>query len=128
MLSSREEALAALGLGAAPDVDAEAVQRAFERLARRYPQQRFPERFRQLLEARDILLNSSRAWRELLESRTLDLSWIVPHASPPLALPASGVPPDHRTSLQNMLRAGLLAEPIAWQGPLGASEEEDLPF
>jgi len=118
MLSSRDQALATLGLGASPDADAETVQRTFERLARRYPQPSFPERFRQLLEARDTLLSGDRAWRELIESRTLDLSWILPYA----ALPRPSVMPDHRASLQNLLRAGLLAEPIAWQGPLEDEE------
>jgi hypothetical protein len=106
---TRDEALAALGLAGAPDVDTAVVQRAFERLARRYPQPSFPERFRQLLDARDQLLDAGRSWRELVESRTLDLTWILPHLAPAPAEPAA----DHRTLLQAMLRAGYLAEPMS---------------
>src|ERR1700736_3860736 len=49
MTSARNHALAALGLGATPNADTSIIQGAFERLARRYPQPHFPERFRQLL-------------------------------------------------------------------------------
>lgn len=109
MALTREQALAALGLASAQSPDAAAVQGAFERLARRYPQPHFPERFRSLLEARDQLLSPERAWRELVESRTLDLGWILPHLAPG---PGAATAPDRRTSLQNMLRAGFLAEPL----------------
>lgn len=109
MALTREKALAALGLAGAPSTDAATVQAAFERLARRYPQPHFPERFRALLEARDELLAPERAWRELLESRTLNLSWILPHL--PQAAPA-GSPLDRKSSLQSLLRAGFLAEPL----------------
>lgn len=105
---TREEALAALGLAATPDAGTAAVQRAFERLARRYPQPSFPERFRQLLEARDQLLDAGRSWRELIESPTLDLAWVLSHLAPATTGPAL----DRRTSLQQMLRAGFLAEPV----------------
>jgi hypothetical protein len=108
MALTREQALAALGLSAAPGSDATAVQAAFERLARRYPQPHFPDRFRTLLEARDQLLAPERAWREQLESRTLNLSWILPRLRPV----AAAATPDHRSSLQAMLRAGLFAEPL----------------
>lgn len=109
MISTREQALAVLGLTAAPEADADAVQRAFERLARRYPQPHFPERFRELLEARDRLLESGRNWREELQSGTLNLSWVLPYLK--------GVPPaaaqDSRTALQSLLRAGYRAEGLA---------------
>lgn len=115
---TREQALAALNLAAAPNTDAAAVQAAFERLARRYPQPHFPDRFRTLLEARDQLLSPERAWRELLESRTLDLTWILPRVAPGSAATAA----DRRTSLQNLLRAGFLAEPIE---PIMTGEWDD---
>jgi hypothetical protein len=105
---TRDQALAALGLTASPSIDAPTVQAAFERLARRYPQPHFPDRFRQLLEARDQLLAPERSWRELLESRSLNLSWILPHVAP-APMPAAQ---DRRSLLQSMLRAGLLAEPL----------------
>jgi hypothetical protein len=115
MQLTRDQALAALGLSTTPEADAAAIQRAFERLARRYPQPSFPERFRQLLEARDQILEAGRSWRELLESSTLDLTWVLPHlATTP---PASAA--DRRTSLQSMLRAGYLAERL----PSGAPED-----
>lgn len=106
-ISIREQALAALGLAAAPAADAAAVQRAFERLARRYPQSHFPERFRELLEARDRLLEAGRDWREQLTSATLDMSWAYAQLQ---RMPA--VTPDRRTQLQNLLRIGYLAEPL----------------
>jgi hypothetical protein len=106
MTSARNQALAVLGLSATPEADAPAIQSAFERLARRYPQPHFPERFRQLLEARDQLLEAGRGWREQLENRTLDLAWMVPH----LKLAAPDSIPQRRVALQDLLRAGYLAE------------------
>jgi hypothetical protein len=124
---TRDEALAALGLSATPDADGATVQRAFERLARRYPQPSFPERFRQLLEARDQLLDAGRAWRELVESGTLELTWILPHLAPD---PAAGAAADRRTSLQKMLRAGYLAEPLRSPAPDDFDDDDagDIPF
>jgi hypothetical protein len=123
---TRDQALAALGLSATPEADAAAIQRAFERLARRYPQPSFPERFRQLLEARDQILEAGRSWRELLESSTLDLTWILPHLAP--TPPASAA--ERRTSLQNMLRAGYLAERLPSGAPEDFAEDDpgDMPF
>lgn len=123
---ARDQALTALGLSATPDADAATVQRAFERLARRYPQPSFPERFRQLLEARDALLDSGRRWREWIEGGTLDLSWTLPYLRP--STPTA--PPDCRTSLQRMLRAGYLAETVGgpWAGGLEEDDEGDVPF
>jgi hypothetical protein len=123
---TREQALAALGLSTTPEADAATVQRAFERLARRYPQPSFPERFRQLLEARDELLDTGRSWRELVESATLDLSWTLPHLPPR----SSAVAPDRRASLQRMLRAGYLAEPLPLPASDGLDGDDagDIPF
>jgi hypothetical protein len=121
-----EQALAALGLSATPEADATTVQCAFERLARRYPQPSFPERFRQLLQARDELLDTGRSWRELVESASLDLTWTVPHL--PASSPAA--PLDRRTSLQKMLRAGYLAEPLPAPESDGLDGDDagDIPF
>jgi hypothetical protein len=123
---THEQALAALGLSATPEADAATVQRAFERLARRYPQPSFPERFRHLLEARDELLDTGRSWRELLEGVTLDLTWILPHLPPD----SPAAPPDRRTSLQRMLRAGYLAEPLLSPGSddLDGDDTGDISF
>jgi hypothetical protein len=123
---TRDQALAALGLSATANADTATVQHAFERLARRYPQPSFPERFRQLLEARDQLLDAGRSWRELLESGTLDLTWILPHLAP---TPPSATA-DRRTSLQGMLRAGYLAEPLPSEvlDGLGEDDSGDIPF
>ncbi len=114
MASTREEALDTLGLAGRTDADAAAIQQAFERLARRYPQANFPERFRRLLEARDHLLNAGRAWREQLESRTMGATWLLPH----ITSSEQYAPPELRQALQDLLRAGLLAEPL----PLGLPE------
>jgi hypothetical protein len=124
MATTRDEALAALGLAATPDADAAAIQRAFERLARRYPEPHFPERFRQLLEARDLLLDAARKWREQLEGSTLDLTWMLPHL-----VKAESVP-DRRAALQAFLRAGYLAEPLRLSAldDLQAALEADSPF
>jgi len=123
---TRNQALAALGLSARPEADAAAVQGAFERLARRYPQPSFPERFRQLLEARDELLDTGRNWRELLENGALDLGWILPHLGPT----HPGSVADRRTSLQDMLRAGYLAERLSSSAPEDLDEDDppDIPF
>jgi hypothetical protein len=123
---TREQSLAVLGLSATPDADAATVQRAFERLARRYPQPSFPERFRHLLEARDELLDTGRSWRELLESPTLDLTWTLPHLPPS----SPTAPPDRRTSLQTMLRAGYIAEPLLspTSDDLDGDDPGDIPF
>jgi hypothetical protein len=124
MPSIRDEALATLGLAAQPDADAPAVQRAFERLARRYPERHFPERFRALLEARDCLLNPGRLWRDELERPTLDLRWALPYfrgesrgEKGKSTLRASDDP------VQDMLRAGYLAEGLELPGM-----DEDIPF
>lgn len=122
MTSTRDQALATLGLAATPDADIPTIQGAFERLARRYPQQHFPERFLKLLEARDQLLDASRAWREQLESRTLDLAWALPHLRADVARESIL---QRRTALQNLLRAGYLAEPLA---PERGDDPEDIPF
>ncbi|MGH8584452.1 MAG: hypothetical protein ACREWG_17115 [Gammaproteobacteria bacterium] len=107
---TREEALAVLALQAQPDADRDTVQRAFERLARRYPQQQFPERFRQLLEARDLMLNADREWREQLESGTLDLSWALSYLPDD---PFSRLPqPGDREALQACLRRAFRGEPL----------------
>jgi hypothetical protein len=126
MALTRNQALAALGLSATPEADAATIQRAFERLARRYPQPSFPERFRQLLEARDELLDAGRNWRELLENGTLDLGWILPHLGPTRLDSVA----DRRTSLQNMLRAGYLAEQLPSSAPEELDEDDppDIPF
>lgn len=104
---TREQALTVMGLAAVPEADADAVQRAFERLARRYPQAHFPERFRELLEARDRLLDSGRNWREELHSGTLNLSWVPPYLK--TGEDAAAVQ-DARAVLQSLLRAGYRAE------------------
>jgi hypothetical protein len=124
MALTRDQALAALGLSARPEADAAVIQGAFERLARRYPQPSFPERFRQLLEARDELLDTGRNWRELLENGTLDLGWILPHLRPTRLDSAA----DRRTSLQDMLRAGYLAEPSSAPSELDEDDFTDIPF
>ncbi|MQA90880.1 MAG: hypothetical protein GEU90_11670 [Gemmatimonas sp.] len=120
MPSTRDQALAILGLDAASNVEPATIQRAFERLARRYPQPSFPERFRLLLEARDHLLDAGRGWRDQLTSRTLDVAWLLPHLAS-----QQPSPPARRQALQDMLRAGYLAEPIPSAGPasLGAALE-----
>ncbi len=110
MTSARNQALAVLGLSAASDPDTPVIQSAFERLARRYPQPHFPERFRQLLEARDELLGAARSWREQLENRTLDLAWMIPHLTH--SAPRESIP-QRRSALQDLLRAGYLAETLA---------------
>jgi hypothetical protein len=112
-MTSVHDALAALGLAESPDADMAAIQQAFERMARRYPQASFPERFRRLLEARDHLLNPARGWREEFEARTLDLSWLLPH----LASLDAGTRTTSREALQAMLRAGYLAEPLPYGLP-----------
>jgi hypothetical protein len=43
--------------------------KAFERLARRYPPQSFPERFARIIEARNLLLGNDPHWREQILSR-----------------------------------------------------------
>jgi hypothetical protein len=49
-------------------------------------------------------------WREQLESRTLDLAWVLPHLRP--AAPRESIL-ERRVALQDLLRAGYLAETIA---------------
>jgi curved DNA-binding protein CbpA len=121
MPSIRDEALATLGLAAQPDADAPAVQRAFERLARRYPERHFPERFRALLEARDRLLNPGRLWRDELERPTLDLRWALPYLSQREKEKSTLRAADD--VVQDMLRAGYRAEGLELPGM-----DEDIPF
>lgn len=121
MQSSREQALATLGLAATPDPDSATVQRAFERLARRYPQPSFPDRFRQLLEARDALMDPGRSWRGMLEGNNLDLSWMLRH----LSSRSTGKPTDRRSFLQSLLRAGYNAETLSMEVPDDFDEDED---
>lgn len=108
MTSTREDALAVLGLADRPDADPATVQQAFERRARRYPPASFPDRFRQLLDARDRLLEPGRIWRQQLDAPVLDLAWLNPHLA--RAQPRAPAPPAQ--ALQDMLRAGYHAEPL----------------
>jgi hypothetical protein len=64
--------------------------------------------------------------RELLENGTLDLGWILPHLRPTHRDSVA----DRRTSLQDMLRAGYLAEQLPSSAPAELDEDDlpDMPF
>ena len=49
---------------------------AYNRLARRYPLQQFPERHTRLLQAKTVLLNPETAFKAMLMEETIDLSWL----------------------------------------------------
>ena len=79
MSTTIADAKRALGLSPDSAPDAADVARAFERLARRYPPQVFPDRFRTILDARDLLIDRERVLREAITRKSLDLSWIKPY-------------------------------------------------
>lgn len=58
---------------------------AYNRLARRYPLQQFPERHTRLLEAKTALLNPELGFKDLLFEETIDLSWLNRYAAEPTA-------------------------------------------
>jgi len=105
-----DTALAALGLPGGDAVDPLTVAKAFERLAKRYPPTHFPDKFKKILEARDLLLNQGRAWREFVSTKTLDLSWAAPCLSQNTVAPLPLA--DERMHLQNLLRATFKSDPL----------------
>lgn len=106
----RNEALATLGLKADQADDHGAIERSFEKLARRYPPSHFAQRFQAILAARDALLREDRAWQQLLEHKTLDLRWLSPYL--PKAATARGEAISDAQLFQDFLRECFIAEPI----------------
>lgn len=76
MSISSEQALAALRLPPEALPSRREVLEAFARLSRRYPLVSFPERFGELLAARDALLDPARDLRDLFTARQVDLTWL----------------------------------------------------
>ena len=77
---------------------------AFARLARRYPPVSFPERFRELIQGRDLRLDPSRDLLALCTARHLDLSFL-PALVPTLTGAADDDWDPQRRSLLDLLRA-----------------------
>lgn len=77
MSISTEQAQATLRLSEVASPTQKQVLEAFTRLARRYPAASFPERFRELIQARDTLLDPARDLRSLFTARHIDISWLA---------------------------------------------------
>ncbi|MFT5084196.1 MAG: hypothetical protein ACI9Y1_002249 [Lentisphaeria bacterium] len=76
---NREAALSTLRLTAqASHAD---IVAAYNRLARRYPLQKFPERHTRILEAKTALLSPESAFKEMLFAEAIDLNWLNPYSS-----------------------------------------------
>lgn len=83
MKKTSAEAREVLGLRGEEEPTPEAVRDAFVKLARRYPEHHFPERFRELREAYDLLLKPDAGFGALLSAPEVDLSVLLPFVSPP---------------------------------------------
>ena len=77
----RETALTTLRLSKAPEPSE--IISAYNRLARRYPLQQFPERHTRLNEAKSALLNPEIGFKGILTEEDLDLSWLDKHSTTP---------------------------------------------
>lgn len=100
MITSRDQAMALLNIEQA-SADVATVEQAFARLARRYPPAHFPEVFRDLLAARDLLADEVKVWRAEIDGPTLDLSWAAPYFKDSAT---ESLRPSHHL-LQALLRA-----------------------
>ena len=85
---NRARALEVLRLGsAATEAD---IIAAYNRLARRYPMQQFPERHSDLLQAKTCLLQPELAFNHILHEETLELSWLNQYLKMPQTEAAEG--------------------------------------
>ena len=70
----REAALKALRLDA--EATREQIVGAYNKLARRYPLQQFPDRHSKILQAKAALLNPEQAFKMILQQDSVDLRWL----------------------------------------------------
>jgi hypothetical protein len=73
----RSEALVVLNVQA--DSSREVVEKAFQRMVRRYPPEAFAEKFGLLRSAYEVLTNSSHQWLEFMQADTPSLTWLLPY-------------------------------------------------
>ncbi|MBN4055257.1 hypothetical protein JYU12_00775 [bacterium AH-315-K03] len=57
-------------------VDRTQIVSAYNRLARRYPMQQFPQRHNQLLQAKEVLLNPQVVFQDIFHNDVLNLKWL----------------------------------------------------
>ena len=79
---------------------------AYNRLARRYPLQQFPDRHTRLNEAKSVLLNPETGFKEILTESDLDISWLNQYSTKPVPDNADPVDPlsNPRQSFEVLMR------------------------
>jgi hypothetical protein len=109
-MMDRETALNTLRLPA--NADHSQIVSAYNRLARRYPLQQFPDRHTRLLQAKTLLLNPETAFKDILTEDTVNLSWLNRYATNGLSSSGPAVAnaePDPKRCLEALLRPHLIS-------------------
>jgi curved DNA-binding protein CbpA len=118
---TREQALENLNL--APAVDRDEIEKAYQRLVRRYPPEFHPDRFRQIDESYRFLVSLSFLLEKLL-------SPALQEASPdPLLFSFSPSVPEHfREQALGEIRKRYLLTTLWQSAPPGDTSDTDPPF
>ena len=72
---SKEQALTKLGLSTEDGGDKQKVSEAYRKMTRRYPEQSFPDKYREICQAYEALSDSKRTYEEYILDNKIDLSW-----------------------------------------------------
>lgn len=72
---SKEQAAAFLGISIEDCDDLEKVKEAYHKMRRRYPEQSFPDKYRNIKQAYELLSIPKKIWEDLISSKNINLSW-----------------------------------------------------
>lgn len=76
-MESKKEALAVLRISEESFNGKECVELAYQKMVRRYPPNLFPDKFRQIRAAYDLLANTNDYWQHFIKSETQDLTFLA---------------------------------------------------
>lgn len=77
-MESRSEAVAALRIKEEFWCNKEEIELAYQKMVRRYPPNLFPDKFRQIRAAYDLLANTNDYWQQFIKSETQNLYFLAP--------------------------------------------------